>query len=573
MALKIYSFIIFLISSLSSIGQGSIFQFGIVIDEIMADPTPVTGLPDAEWVELKNTSGNDINLLGWRLGKPSAQSGPMPSYLLKADSFLIVCTGSAVAALSPFSPVISVTSFPSLANGGDLIYLKSPQGGIIHSVNYTDAWYRNELKRSGGWSLEMIDTKNPCSGSSNWAASIDSRGGTPGKTNSIDGANPDATSPRLLRAYAIDSLNVVLVFNEGLDSIGSSLVANYTISDGISIGSAIPLAFQFDRVQLRLVNPMIRNKIYTVNTTNSKDCSGNLVSTSANSAKVGLSEPVDTLDIVVNEILFNPRSNGTDFVELYNRSTKILNLKNIYVANRGASGDLASIAQVSIEDNLFFPGDFIVLTEDVQVIKDEFVTLHPEAFVEMTSLPSYNDDKGSVVVLNELGKIIDEVNYNEKWHFKLINNNEGISLERIDYYGLSNSAENWHSAAASVSYATPTYRNSQLRLAETVKGEISISPAVFSPDNDGLDDFATIQYTFPQAGYVANVTIFDAAGRAVRYLQRNSLSGSSGTYRWDGLDERNIKLPVGLYIVYTEIFNLDGQTKRFKNTIVLARKN
>ena len=558
---------------LASEGQVTTPQFAIVINELVADPTPVAGLPDAEWLELKNVSGLDINLQGWRLGKPSGQSGPMPSYVIKADSFVIVCTGSAVAALSIFGPVIAVTSFPALANGGDLIYLKSPQGRTIHSVNYKDDWYKNELKRSGGWSLEMIDTKNPCSGFSNWAASVDPKGGTPGRKNSVDAVNADNLSPRLLRAFAADSLQIVLIFNESLDSLTSAATSNYTISDGVSIVSATPLAFQFDHVQLRLATPLTRNKIYTVTAANSKDCSGNAISTSANLAKVGLPEQIDRLDIIVNEILFNPRSSGTDFVELYNRSNKILNLRNAYIANRGTSGAVASVTQLSTENFLFFPGDFIVLTKDIAAVKNDFIFLNPDAFIELASLPSYNDDKGAVIVLNEQGRIIDEVNYSEKWHFKLISNNEGISLERIDYSGVSGNSENWHSAAANVNYGTPTYKNSQYRITDGVRGEVSISPAVFSPDNDGLDDFATLQYVFPQAGYVANITIFDAAGRPVRYLQRNALSGASGFYRWDGLDEKNKKLPLGLYIINTEIFNLEGKTKRFKNTIVLARKN
>src|SRR5688572_1890969 len=119
MVKKLLSLLTVLMVCFSSTAQVS-GQFAIVIDEIMADPTPVTGLPDAEWLELRNTSGADINLLGWRLGKPSGQSGPMPAYLLKADSFVVVSTGSAVAALSAFAPVISVTSFPSLGNAGDL---------------------------------------------------------------------------------------------------------------------------------------------------------------------------------------------------------------------------------------------------------------------------------------------------------------------------------------------------------------------------------------------------------------------------------------------------------------------
>lgn len=573
MVKKLVLLFIILITILPTIAQGTSAQFAILIDEIMADPTPATGLPDAEWIELKNTSGADINMQGWRLGKPSGQSGPMPSYILKADSLVVVCTGSAVAALSLLTPVISVSSFPSLGNAGDLIYLKSPQGRIIHSVNYSDDWYMNELKRSGGWTLEMIDTKNPCSGFSNWSASADSRGGTPGKKNSVEAVNADNVSPKILRAFATDSLTIVVVFNESLDSLGSSIAANYTLSDGISIVSATPLAFQFDRVQLKLATPLLRNKIYNVSSTNSKDCSGNIVSNSANQARVGLYEKLDTFDIVINEILFNPPSSGTDYVELYNRSNKILNLRNVYLANRGTGGAVASVAQVSTEDFLFLPGDFMVLTEDIRAVKSGFVTLNPEAFIQLNSLPSYNNDKGSVIILNEQGLIIDEVNYSEKWHFRLISNNEGISLERIDYNGPSNNPDNWHSAASNVNYGTPTYKNSQIRLNESVKGEVGVTPSVFSPDNDGLDDFATIQYVFPQAGYVANITIFDAAGRPVRYLKRNALSGATGFYRWDGLDERNKKLPVGLYILYTEIFNLEGKTKRFKSTVVLARKN
>ena len=121
-------------------------------------------------------------------------------------------------------------------------------------------------------------------------------------------------------------------------------------------------------------------------------------------------------------------------------------------------------------------------------------------------------------------------------------------------------------------YGTPTYKNSQYRLDAEVKGDITVTPEIVSPDNDGQDDFATINYSFPEPGYVANITIFDAVGRPVRYLQRNALSGTKGFYRWDGLGEKQQKLAVGIYIIYTEVFNLKGKTKKFKNVIVLARK-
>ncbi len=97
-------------------------------------------------------------------------------------------------------------------------------------------------------------------------------------------------------------------------------------------------------------------------------------------------------------------------------------------------------------------------------------------------------------------------------------------------------------------------------------------PKVFSPDNDGVDDIATIQYKIDAPGYVANITIFDAAGRAVRNLVRNGILGLSGYWNWDGLDDKGKKLPVGTYVIFSEIFNLEGKKDRFKNTVVLARK-
>jgi len=544
-------------------------QYDIVIDEIMADPSPQVALPNLEWIELRNTSSFPINLKGWKLSDATGQTGSMPDFILQPDSFVIVCASAAFASLSQFGNVISVTNFPSLDNNGDLISLTSSSGKTIHAVQYTSAWYQNELKKDGGWTLEMIDTKNACSGISNWKASTDSKGGTPGKKNSIDGINADESAPKLLRAFAQASDTITLIFNEPLDSLKAATINNYLISNGIYVAKAISIPPIFNEVNIVLNTSIIPGTIYTITVTGVADCAGNAIG-SGNTTRVGIAQETEDRDIVINEILYNPKPEGVDYVELYNRSKKILDLSHIYIANRNGNV-ISNVRQAAAESILLFPGDFIVLTSDPAAVKSQYIITNPDAFITVSNMPSFPDDGGDVIILNVQGDIIDEVNYSDKWQFPLVSNTEGVSLERINYDGPS-VQNNFHSAATSSGYGTPGYKNSQYRLHEDIAGAIKVSPDIFSPDNDGIDDFAVIDYSFPAPGYVANITIFDASGRRVRYLEQNALSGTKGYYRWDGLDDKNKKLPQGIYIIYTEIFNTAGKKKQFKNTIVLARR-
>lgn len=546
-------------------------RYDVVIDEIMADPTPQVGLPNNEWIELKNTTNIPINLQNWRIGDATGQSGPMPNFTLQPDSVVVVCTGSAVTAMSVFGTTIAVTSFPSLDNDGEQLFLRAASGRTIHAVNYTSAWYQNEVKRDGGWTLEMIDTKSPCAGSSNWKASTSTTGGTPGRKNSVDAINSDTNAPQLKRAYTTDNVTIVLVYDEPVDSLIGATMSNYTIDGGLTLTTATAIAPLFNQVQLKLAAPMQANTVYTITAANIKDCKGNNIGT-ANKARVGL--PVDAApgEWVINEILFNPRSNGYDFVEFYNNGNKIFDVSKLYIANRNSSGVVSSIKLLSPVPYYIFPGDYIVETEDADNLALQYLVKAPENVLVISSPPSFSDDEGSVVALNFQGNVVDEVRYKDDWHFKLIDNDEGVSLERIDPAGPSQDAANWHSAASTAGYGTPTYKNSQYKRLNIITATVEVSPKVFSPDNDGRDDIAAIQYAVTEPGYIANVTIFDAAGRPVKNLVRNGTLSLSGYWNWDGLDDKGMKLPVGTYVIFTEIFNLQGKKQKFKNAVVLTRK-
>ena len=393
-------------------------QYDVVIDEIMADPAPQVSLPNSEWIELRNTSSFPVNLFGWRFEDTNGQTGAMPNFILQPDSFLIVCTGSAVANLAAFGATVSVTSFPSLDNDGELLSLISSAGQTIHTVQYTSAWYQNELKKGGGWTLEMIDTKNPCSGMSNWKAGTDANGGTPGKKNSVDGVRNDDFAPKLLRAFAVDNTNITLVYDEPLDSAKASEVANYKIDNGINVTSAIAVSPVFDKANVALNAPITANTVYTITATNVTDCKGNAIGTN-NNAKFGIAQEADSLDVVINEILYNPRPDGVDYIELYNRSNKIIDLSHVYIATR-SSGIISSLQQIAPESILLFPQDFMVISTNSAAVKNQYITTNPDAFITISSMPSFADDKGDVIILNGQGSIVDEVKYADGWQFPLV---------------------------------------------------------------------------------------------------------------------------------------------------------
>jgi Lamin Tail Domain len=569
MAIRLFAFYLF--CSIIPLFSEAQSRYDILITECLPDPTPSRGLPESEFIELKNCSSHDYNLHNWKISNGNISATIKTDYLLKADSFLILCPTSSATAYSYFGPALGISGFPSLNNEEGEIILSSESGTVIHAIHYDKSWYKNELKANGGWSLEMIDLHDPCTGKENWIASVSDSGGTPGKKNSVETYNPDEQSPSLVNAVSIDSMNIILSFDEPLDSFSASALSDYLVSDGVGYpDSVLVLSPFFDRIAIHLQNPLVKGKVYSISVQQIGDCSGNEIGQN-NNAKVGIPEKATGGDIIFNEILFNPPAYGYDYLELFNRSSRIISCSDLYLAGKNIDGSLKDPIALVSEERIFFPGEYLLLTENPDWVLQNYPLAVKSQILSLNALPSMPDDQGKVVLLNAKGEILDELDYDHHWHSPLLVNETGVSLERIRPDLPTSLASNWTSAAATAGYGTPGYKNSESS-SDSLGGQfISVEPKIFSPDFDGYHDFCFIHYNLPAAGYMGTISIYDVSGRKVCTLVNNTLWATSGTFRWDGLDDQQNLLPMGYYIIYAELFLPDGTVRCQKLVCVLAR--
>jgi hypothetical protein len=547
--------------------------FDVLINELMVDPDPPVGLPNEEYAELYNRANYPINLKNWTFTTGSYIK-VFPSIVIKPDSFIILCSQTAESLLSVYGITVGFSSF-SLTNTGETVTLADSLGHIIHTVTYTDSWYGDDYKKNGGWSLEQIDPDNPCGEASNWRASDNMLGGTPGKINSVNAKNPDNTAPQLVRVSLINNNSIQLYFSEPMDSVFLQQNSNYIIDNGIGNPlSTHPAKPDYSSVILHLSSSIQTGIIYTITVIDSlKDCVGNTMPVNS-SARFAIPELPSQNDIVINEILSNPKGNGVDYVELYNRSNKVIDLKDLVITSYDTiAATFTEVNDIAPGGYIMFPGDYTVITTNPAIVKSQYYTPNPNGFIQVPSMPEFNNDAGiAIIALKNLTTIIDKLVYSADMFNPLLTSNEGVSLERINFDRPSADKTNWHSASETVGFGTPAYKNSEYLNGEVTNDPVSVSPEIFSPDNDGNNDVLNINYKFDNAGYTANIVIYDASGRLIRNLVKNELLGTSGTFSWDGITNENEKARIGIYVIYFEVFDLKGNTKHYKKSAVLARK-
>ena len=537
----------FLLLALEGSLLGQIRRYDVIISEIMADPTPAVGLPAAEYVELHNRTDSACLLVGCTLRLGNTVKA-LPAISIDSGGYAIVVAEKYRGDFESLGIEVYTLSSLSITDGGQQLVLTDGGGQVLHAVAFRKQWHEARIKQDGGWSLELMDGRQPWLGQEGWASSVDPSGGTPGRANSHAPLPPDRAAPRLWRATMTDSLTLRLWCSEPLAPPTSSGGDLFELTPGILLVGVTEVPPHYDALDLHLAAaPDSFTRYRAIVTGRLTDCAGNAMAV-GEALEWGMAHPPEAGDLIINELLPHPLG-GTDadFVELYNRSDHLLDLKTVKIGSGGDTLPDKAVTAVS-SGMLLPPGRHVALCKDRRLTLTQYNCRDPLALVPCDSLPAYANSAGVVFVTDYGLRPLDRLAYDEGMHYGRLTSTEGVSLERLDPERPTQDDGNWHSAAESVGFATPGYANSQQ--APTVgDGDLSVEPEVFSPDNDGFEDFACIRLQLPANECRLSICLYDQRGTPVRHLVNNALCGTEALFRWDGDDDRGQPVPSGLYIV------------------------
>jgi hypothetical protein len=541
--------------------------FDVLITELMPDPSPAISLPENEYVELLNRSGEELNLYSWRfrVGKDVFN---FPQVNLPADSFLLITSRGGCAAFSKKSLCLELLPRNCLNNDGEYVGLYNIKNELIHWLYYDKSYYVDEQKDEGGWSIEMIDIDNPCLTGKNWRASVSETGGTPGESNSVAGDAADTQIFQYLHLFLSNDTTVRVYFSK---PVGNAKEWMFAIDQGL--GSPVKLITDSNRHLY--VDLVYRSRFLDIPynlefSADICDCAGNPLNAPF-STEFTLPAAVISNDILINEILFDALPGGQEFIELFNHSEKFINSSDIKMGYRPSASEYKKTFEVGDYPILIPPRTFVVLAKDADTFKEFYHLSEASTVLTTKSFPAMNNEEGCVCLRDKDGKTHEEFCYSERLHASLLSNSSGVSLERLRYTLPANDVSNWHSAASAAGFSTPGEVNSQT-LNNDPQNEISLLYEIFTPDNDGYKDEVTLDYKLNKTGFMASIIVFDATGRRIRIIANNESLGTHGSLTWNGLDDDGRPAPVGIYLFYIELHHPSGDLKYYRKTCVLGHR-
>ncbi len=552
----------------------------IIINEIMYAPTS----PEPEWVELYNCSSDTVNLNNWKISNRNLK----PRYNLTASSIYLKPREFCIVTkdLSLFtaihsdiqSQIIQSPTIPTYLfnNNGDMVVLSDSRGAIMDSVRYSPTW-----GGTNGKSLERIDFAVDSNDSLNWGTSKDSKGSTPGRHNYLTPLEHDLC---VLHVSAVNyfynnTLLSVLVRNAGRQPIENFEVSLFhdknrdTIPDPVELFSTQFIASPIlpkDSISIifQWLNPALGKNILIaiVNFPDDLRQKDNMVF-----SEIKISFPPSSL--IINEIMYQPKTNEPEYVELFNPNNKTVDISGWKISDKPDTGKESKANVIRHSSCIISVGEYLVIVSDSSIFnRFSYLTESSYRVIVKKDLISLNNEGDDIILTDLTRTTIDSMKYFPIWHNPDVEDVNGRSLERINPDLPGTDKRNWSTCANPLG-GTPGKQNSIYTTVVQSSASLSFFPNPFSPDGDGFEDVTILRYQLPSTTALIRVRIYDAKGRLIRVLADSEPSGSIGEIIWNGYNDDRNRVRIGIYIVLLEA--LDGNGGSFlsvKETVVVAAK-
>ena len=544
----------------------------LIFNEVMFE-NPETSL---EYIEIYNKSDKLLDVSGMifttRKTDGTMNTGviiPKNTSPLPPKGYLAICSNAETVrsfhACPAGSNIIS-TSWSALNNEtSTLVFTSAAKDSIFDELKYDVKWHNSWVTSPKGIALERTSPDLSTQDAYSWHSSTAvGNNGTPGYQNSV---YVDTDLP-IWNSIVIEQPNKLkLEFSERMNFSAST----FTLDNGM--GNPVSTLISSDKTSIELTfgPDFQKGKIYNLQTSGLTDLAGNQLELKSKS--IGIIEKKEVGDLIFNEVMFENPETSFEYIEIYNKSDKLLDVSGMVFTTRKADGTMNTGVIIPQQTHIQ-PHGYIAFCSDAELLRS-YHSCPVESNIISTEWNSLNNESAVLVLTNSAkDSIFDELQYNVKWHNALVKNPKGVSLERINSNLVTQDAASWHSAASTTNFGTPGYQNSQFRdLLDAVNVDkfVWTEPESFSPDNDGVDDVCIIKYKTDATGYVANVMILNAVGAKVAQLGANILLPTEGFLIWDGKTGSGKNANVGIYVLYFEMFNPNtGARKHRKLPIVVS---
>jgi len=549
----------------------------VILTEVMYRPD--TDVAYTEFVEIYNLSDTAISLDGWKIGDSLAQDNIIDAgegLVLEPHQYgLILDAGyfensTIYDSLIPTEALLLTIDAGSFGRRGFSNSVAEPVI-LINPAGDTVQVYKYSLGNDPGFSDEKIFLTADNSPEI-WANSRMFRG-TPGFENSVFKQPIDLsiTGFEVFRDSSTTGNNFAfrfVVLNVGLESVqtfawkafldlnGNSLPDNPEVREenrfngNLLPGDSLQIEGKFQDVPsgevvfgIFIEHPLDNNLENNIR----------LVSKYIPPAEIG---------VCINEIMAQPLSGQSEWIELFNYGDFPLNLKYLFFT------DGKDTARFTIDSQEFLPETYLLLGKDSTLLQ-LYPSISNQIFIS-SGFPTLNNDFDNLTLFLTDGTVVDRVRYTSSWYGREVES--GVSLEKINPRLNGNISSNW-SASVSATGSTPGYRNSIWVESLPEAASLQIYPNPFSPDNDGFEDFTIISFQVPVETAFARIRLFDIRGRLIRTLVSNQPVAHTARFIWDGKDDTGRVARIGAYICFLEVLNSDKQVfQQLKKTVILYKK-